>query len=200
MELLVEEGFEGMSMEGIAARAGVGKTTVYRRWASKEEVMAAALRLLDENVAIPDTGDAREDVQALIAEFGRTTKEAVIWPALRRVVGTAVSTPELLEIFWANVLAPRQAALRTIIERGVARGDLRSDLDIAFAVDAVAGSIIFQVLFRPQDGEPPSPELARRIVDLLWAGFAARGQRLDAVVSPPVRDCQAAPERRRSRR
>lgn len=174
MELLVEEGFEGMSMDGIAARAGVGKTTIYRRWSSKEEVMAAALRLLDESVAVPDTGSAREDVQGLVSELMRTTQESIVWPALRRIVGTAVSSPELLEIFWGNVIGPRQAALRIILDRGVARGELRADLDIALAVDTLAGSIIFQVLFRQRAGAPLTPELARSIVDMLWRGLEVR--------------------------
>jgi AcrR family transcriptional regulator len=174
MELLVEDGFEGMSMEGIAARAGVGKTTIYRRWSSKEEVMAAALRRLDEHVAIPDTGRAREDVEGLVAEFVRSAQESVVWPALRRIIGTAVGSPELLEIFWGNVIGPRQAALRTILERGVARGELRADLDIALAVDTLAGAIMFQVLFRPRAGAPLTPELAHRIVEGLWRGFALR--------------------------
>jgi AcrR family transcriptional regulator len=173
IELLVEDGFEGMSMEGIATRAGVGKTTVYRRWTSKEEVVAAALRTLDENVAIPDTGSAHGDLSALINEFGRATKASMIWPALRRVVGTAVSTPALLAILWANVLTPRQAAVRTILERGITRGELRPDLDVAFAVDAIAGTLLFQVIFRPGELEPPSQELADQIVDVLWFGLAS---------------------------
>lgn len=173
MELLVEEGFEGMSMEGIAARAGVGKTTIYRRWSSKEEVMAAALRLLDESVAVPDTGTARADVQGLVAELMRSTQESIVWPALRRIIGTAVSSPELLEIFWGNVIGPRQAALRTILERGVARGELREDLDVGLAVDTLAGAIIFQVLFRQRAGAPLTPALALGIVDILWQGLAA---------------------------
>ena len=183
-----------MSMEGIAGRAGVGKTTVYRRWASKEEVVAAALRTLDEDVAIPDTGDARGDLGLLIIQFGRAAKASMIWPALRRVVGTAVSTPELLAILWANVLTPRQAAVRTILERGIARGELRPDLDVAFATDAVAGTVLFQVLFRPGEPEPPSPELAEQIVDVLWFGLAAERAVGQAELSPRSHGGSGAPK------
>jgi AcrR family transcriptional regulator len=162
-----------MTIEGIAAQAGVGKTTIYRRWSSREEVVAAALRTLTAEIQIPDTGSVQGDLTAIMREFQRTSMNSAIGAMIGRLAGATIKNPELKEIFWANVFIPRRRALTTIVERGLARGELRPDLNIELALDMIVGTVLFEALF----GAPATvadPDFPVRITTLLLEGAARR--------------------------
>jgi AcrR family transcriptional regulator len=162
-----------MTIEGIAAQAGVGKTTIYRRWSSREEVVAAALRTLTAEIQIPDTGSVRGDLTAIMREFQRSTMNSAVGAMIGRLAGATIKNPELKEIFWANVFMPRRRALATILQRGVARGELRADIDIEMALDMIVGTVLFEALF----GEAvvvADPEFPARLIVLLIEGLAPR--------------------------
>lgn len=171
--LLVTDGLEGMTIEGIAAHAGVGKTTIYRRWSSREEIVAAALRTLTADIHIPDTGGVRADLTAMIREFQRSSMNSVVGVMIGRLVGATVKTPELRDIFWENVFVPRRQALTHILQRGRERGELRGDVDVDLALDTVAGAILFQAMF----GDPArvgDPDFPARLTHLLLEGTGIR--------------------------
>jgi AcrR family transcriptional regulator len=174
VDLLVEEGFQAMSIEGIAERAGVGKTTIYRRFDSKEEIVIAALSTMAGEIRIPDTGDTRQDLLLLGQAFRDQSVTSIIFPVMRHIVGTALTNPAVFEAFRTNLLDPRQAAFRTIIERGVERGDLRPDIDIDLLVDLIPGGIFFHVLFKLPPGAPPAHDFTAWLLDDIWRGIAAR--------------------------
>jgi AcrR family transcriptional regulator len=181
LQLLVEEGYSGMSMEGIAARAGVGKTTIYRRWPSKEAVVAAALGRLTDRAAIPDTGAVRDDLLQLIREFRDTTMHSIVGPAVRRVLSASLGVPEFMAIFRANLVEPRRAALIAVLRRGQARGDVRADVDPAIVADMLGGTMFFTALVRELRA-PPSDEHVTKVVDTLLEGIVARR----ALTPPPL--------------
>jgi AcrR family transcriptional regulator len=167
---LVDEGFEAMTIEGVAARAGVGKATIYRRWSGKEELVAAALGTLNADVEIPDSGNVREDLTLLIQRYQHSTLDSVIGPMIARLVGTAVRNPHLIEIFLGNVGLPRMSAVQHILERGQARGEVRQDVDTRLVIDMIAGTMLGRaVLYGP--GAAASPDLPTEIVDLLLRGI-----------------------------
>jgi AcrR family transcriptional regulator len=170
LELLLEQGYAAMSVEGIAARAGVGKTTIYRRWPAKQAVVAAALGTLTARIeTLPDSGDLRADMLSVVRAFFESSTASVIGPAFARVVSASLDNPEFMTIFRANTIAPRRATLGELLRRAQARGQLRSDLDVELLIDLVAGWFLHQVLVA-SSAAPPTLEHADEVVSLLLEG------------------------------
>jgi AcrR family transcriptional regulator len=170
LQLLVEEGFDGMSIEAVAARAGAGKATIYRRWSSKAELVAAAVGSIDDDVHVPDTGNTRDDFVLLVRDFARVSLSTVLGPMIGRVAGAAVSNPELLEIVWTNLIAKRQEIGKQVLRRGIERGEVRADTNVDVVMHMVAGTAIFAVLFRlPEPADLPARLEA--LVSTIWQGI-----------------------------
>lgn len=161
-----------MSIEAVAVRAGAGKATIYRRWSSKRELVAAALSSIDDDVRAPDTGSTRDDFIALVRDFARVSTSTVLGSMIVRVAGAAVSDPELMEIVWNNLIAKRQEIGRTLLRRGVARGDVRPDVDVDLVMNMVAGTALFAVLFQRADLANLGARL-EPLVDTIWSGIRA---------------------------
>ena len=173
LELAVEGGLRGLSMEAIAARAGVGKATIYRRWKSKANLFAEAIGSIAVNPEIPDTGSVAGDFAAASgAAVGRMAPEA--FRVLPRLLADAADDPELLEGLQAALMRPRRAAIATILRRGIERGELRADLDLELVSDMLIGPMITRVLMSGGDSTVLDG-LPMRVWDTLAAGIAAPG-------------------------
>jgi AcrR family transcriptional regulator len=170
LELATEGGFRGLSMEAIAARAGVGKATIYRRWKSKEALFIEAISSIALNPQVPDTGSARGDFEvASEAAVGRMAPEA--FRVLPRLMADAADDPELLEALHVALVRPRRAAIAAIVRRGIERGELRPDIDVDLTSEMLIGPLITRVLLsggdvRALDGVP------MRVWDALVRGIA----------------------------
>jgi AcrR family transcriptional regulator len=171
LELAVEGGLRGLSMEAIAARAGVGKATIYRRWKSKEELFVEAIASIALNPEVPDTGSVRGDFEAAsAAAVGRMAPEA--FRVLPRLMADAADDPELLEALQAALVRPRRAAIGAVLRRGIERGELRADIDVDLISDMLMGPLIARVLL--SGGDPRALDgLPMRVYDALAAGIAA---------------------------
>jgi AcrR family transcriptional regulator len=145
LELMAVRGFE-LGIEEVAERAGVAKTTIYRRFPSKEELVIAALETVAVPQPAPDTGSVRAD----LIEFGlRRLEEAetVATPLVgMRLLSDLWQYPKLLAIFSERILAPARAPLVAIVERGIARGELRDDIDRDLIVDSLYGGLVYRTL------------------------------------------------------
>ncbi|MGE0540595.1 MAG: TetR/AcrR family transcriptional regulator [Dehalococcoidia bacterium] len=169
LRLLLEVGYTGLSLEGVAAAAGVGKTTIYRRYHDKRELAAAAVSGFVEDVAPSfDTGDARADLLATASRL----YEILSGMGFFRMMGTLLveerRNPELLERFRERVIQPNRARIRTILEAAQRRGDVRPDADLEIAVDTFAGALIARHLTGPE----PSPAWMQVLIDQIWHGIA----------------------------
>ena len=143
LELLAEKGPRAMSMDGIAARAGVSKATIYRRWKSKEELIEALLETLMGLLPAVDSGDPRADMLTT----GRIAQEpaaAAMIGLIPALVGEAVTNPEFGEVFRAKLVEPRRAQIRSFYERAVAKGEFRDDADLEFLADVTFGTIMMR--------------------------------------------------------
>jgi AcrR family transcriptional regulator len=175
-DLLAEAGYGALTIEGVAARAGVGKTTVYRWWPTKGalviEAVAAALPMPTQ----ADTGDLRHDlltaVRQVVHTFARTPAGAVI-PALAADV---MSDPELAEQFRNQLIRPRRSAVVELLLRAAARGDLPQDVDTDLLLDVYAGAVFYRMLV---SGEPVTDLLAEQLVGLLLDGKMPVKRHLD---------------------
>jgi AcrR family transcriptional regulator len=149
LELLAEVGFEAMSVEGVAARAGVGKTTIYRRYSGKEELMAAAIEQVREEVVIPNTGKLWNDMDALIEQSAQITLSPIGRQAVTMIVSSAAGNAQFAQIYWDKYLEPRRAAFAIVLERAKARKEIQADLDPGLVFDAMSGIMLYALIFPP---------------------------------------------------
>jgi AcrR family transcriptional regulator len=176
-ELVAEQGVQGASIEAIAARAGVGKTTIYRRWPSKEALVADTLGQLHLQLQLPNTGSLRGDLVALATELLQHMRQKGVHPLfermLLRVIGEAQTHPEFLQILYDRVYAPRLGLMGRLIERAQARGELRPNLDPMFMASLIGGPVLFHLLaaqIMPSPASPSWDDLPERIVDAVLRG------------------------------
>ena len=169
LELVAEVGIHDFRMDDVAERAGVGKAAIYRRYRSKDELVTATVAALVSEITVPDTGSTREDLLALmrgaVEVYGDPIKAGVM-PSL---VGAMPQRPELARAIRDGFLARRRAALRAVLDRGVARGDLRADLDVELALDVLGGALFYRLLIT---GGPIDADLAEGVAELILRGFA----------------------------
>ena len=171
IELLTEEGIEAMSIEAIAARAGVGKTTIYRRWASKTDLVIDALDLLRSEVPLIDTGDLRSDLIAVL-QSGWQQSPSYLETLTLKMVGELKTNPEIFQAFFTRLIVPRSQQFTGMIERAKARGQIRPDVEPEFVVDLIAGPVLFRALFTSLVS-PPGADFPERVVDAILDGIAA---------------------------
>jgi len=172
--LLAEGGVQGLTVEGVAARAGVAKTTIYRRYRSKDELALAVLIDMVEQVAsVPDLGDTRAELVAFVNGAVKILGSTLMGRVMQGLVSDLAADPELAEAFRERVVAVRVAEVRRLIERGIARGDLRPDGDYELANELLFGPVYYRLLL---SGRPLSRDLAERVVDAVLPGFAADSQ------------------------
>ena len=168
LKLLADQGYRGMSIEGVAAEAGVGKTTIYRRYGSKEELVVGAFSTIRESTgSVPDTGSVRTDIAGMMTQ-SRTAFLRVL-ALLGAVLAEEHRNPRLLELLRERVLGPRRDEVVMMLRRGVRRGEIRSDIDPAAAVHAIVGSIFVRRLL----GIPESDEWIRQTIDVIFGGLTA---------------------------
>ena len=159
---LVEHGYAELTFDRVATRAGVHRTTLYRRWANKEDLTAEALLAQTaRNVPMPDTGSTRTDLRALVtsiaANISAPGSEQIV-RALLSDAGRAPAIAAVSERFWAE----RFALVGGVLDRAIARGDLPADLDTEAFTEALAGPLFFRLLVT---GRPIDPATAAASAD-----------------------------------
>jgi AcrR family transcriptional regulator len=149
LELLAEVGFEAISMDGIAARAGVGKTTIYRRYSSKEELVADAIESLRQDLVLPDTGDLSRDLEVLIESAAQITLSPLGRQTVAMIISNASRNPQFAQIYWQKYLNPRRDAFAQVINRAKARNQVPVDLDAGLTFDMISGVMLYALMFQP---------------------------------------------------
>jgi AcrR family transcriptional regulator len=167
-ELLSEEGFSDLRLEHVAARAGVGKATIYRRWGSKEALAQELLaELAGPHIAVAETGDTREELLAAVGNPMRAVTDTPFGPVIRALLSQIAVNPTLGDPFRATVVQARRDEIGRVIAHGIARGDLRPDADPSIATELLVGPVYFRLMF----GGDLDDAFAERIVDAVLAGF-----------------------------
>lgn len=171
LELLAANGYEGLTMEAVAARAGVNKTTLYRWWKSKDEVLAAALTDSDLLAfTVPDTGTLRGDLLEASRGIHTLLTDPATAPIAAAVLAAAPRSPALTGIGRA-FFADRAERERPIFRRAVERGELPEHTDPRSIMDMLAGAIWFRLFLR---AEAMRDEDLAEAVDLVLAGATPR--------------------------
>ncbi len=171
-ELLIEEGFGKVRMEHVAARANVGKATIYRHWPTKEALaLEVLLQLATPHLAVPDVGDTRIELLATVLAPMRALTETDFGPVIRALLSEIARNPELGDPFRATVVQARRDEVARVIARGVRRGDLRPDVHPEVATEMLVGPVYWRLMF----GGALDAEFAERIVDDVLQGWSMRG-------------------------
>ena len=160
LALLAEVGYDRLTMDAVAARARAGKTTIYRRWQSKAELVVDALNSIKGEHDIPDTGSLRQDLHAMASDL--INAERHLGALTVGMVNALAHDAELRRVFREKFIAPRMAGFRTVFERAVARGEMPAghDLDLLARLFPALG---LQELV--MSGQLPDTQSALHIMD-----------------------------------
>jgi AcrR family transcriptional regulator len=164
-DLLVERGFGGVTIEGIATRAGVAKQTIYRWWSSKVDVLLDTL--VDDSaaaLAVPDTGSAVQDLRLHLRQVAAFVDEAPAGRVLLALIGHAQHDADMARTFREAYLAPQRDRERAMLQRGIDRGELPGDLAVDATLDALYGTVYSRALLAAQ---PTGPEITDALVGRL---------------------------------
>lgn len=182
MDILIERGYRGFTIDEVVTRAAVSKATIYRRWPSKELLAVAAVGGFPELQTV-DTGSLPEDLYSIVSEFTdvvQNTALGTVWPSL---VGERSRNAELKQALDA-MTEHRRTPTRRAFERAIERGELPADLDFALAIDLVMGPVLLRLLF--QEGDT-SPAAFRKIIA---AALLALGYKAEKKPAPRRRQAQ----------
>ncbi|MFC4017904.1 TetR/AcrR family transcriptional regulator [Micromonospora sp. GCM10011542] len=172
LDLLAEGStVEALSIEAIAARAGVGKATIYRRWAGKDALLLDALRRLKGILPQPEGHSVRDDLVLLVGAIGKNIdpRAEKIMPCL---VPEVNRSPDHFRLY-QNIIAPRRQLMREVLRRGISEGVLRADLDVEVTMALLTGPMLIQrvLQWNPELDERTLPE---QVVDAVLEGVRAR--------------------------
>jgi AcrR family transcriptional regulator len=170
LDLLAEGGFERFSVETVAQRVGVAKTTVYRRFASRHDLLVGALECLaKETPAAPPPGPLRERLVSFLAPIRHRRPDSRYRRVLMHAATEGAAHPELAGLVEGLVLAPRRQALRDVLSDGMAAGELPNDLDLDVALAVLVGPMLYLGSWGS------SPRMARvtveQVVDTVLSGL-----------------------------
>jgi AcrR family transcriptional regulator len=168
LELLKQSGFADLSIESIAAHAGVGKATVYRWWPNKAGlVMDAFVSVAEEELRYPPTGPAekaiREQMKRWTLIFG-----GPLGRVIAAVIGAGQSEPEMLEAFQTYYVEPRRREARELLKLGMKNGELRPDLDPDLILDILYGPLYLRLLIK---NGPLTVQFIDDLFNIVWPGL-----------------------------
>src|SRR3954447_21350050 len=165
LEAALEElglvGYGALRIESVAARAGVGKSTIYRHWSGKLDLVEDAFRTLKAQALVPESGTLRERIIAFLQQVARLVEESTYSACMPALIDAAERDPQV-RAFHCEFSTERRAGLVDVLEQAVAAGDLPSDADPDLLADALIGPIVMRRLmfFTPFD-----PALVPTLVD-----------------------------------
>ena len=154
LKMVAEHGVTATTIEGIAAAAGVGKTTIYRRWQSKNDLIVAGVSMMAPRGDPPDTGSLPGDLRALVNLQRERLAGTGLLTVAPRVLAESMNDPELHEGFLNGVIRPLRRLIHVLVERAVERGELRADVEVEELVDLLHALPIYLIL--TSRGDPDS--------------------------------------------
>jgi AcrR family transcriptional regulator len=178
IELVREVGYDAVAMDAIAARAGVGKATVYRRWKAKEPLVCEALEQIMRSIPVPDAGDARADLRALMREQRSLYADPATRGLLSGLVAAMARSKRIAAVVRGSFYKTRHDAMLEVLRRALRRGELRKDVDLEVALDLFNGPLFYRFLFT---GGALDDAFADAVIDGFLEGLAPRGRGKRAV-------------------
>ena len=172
LDELGEVGYGALTIEAVAARAGVGKSTIYRHWPGKLELVEDAFRTLKAPVVVPEQGTLRDRVLGVIEQVACVVEQSTYSTCMPALIDAAERDPKVRE-FHTRFSAERRAGLVGLLRAAVDSGELPPTTDAEVLADALVGPILLRRLML---GQPVGPEIASSIVDQLLPMPASKGR------------------------
>ncbi|MFK3728647.1 TetR/AcrR family transcriptional regulator [Streptomyces sp. NPDC088090] len=163
VELVAERGMGELTMAAVAARAGVSKPAIYRRWPTKQDLVIAAAEARVGVLTVPDLGSFRDELRELLTARLRQYRAPGVDRLLAGVIGSAAEAGAERSAYGAYA-GRVTGETRRILERGIVRGDVRPDTDVAATATLVAGSLLFRML---AEQDAPDTGLVDAVVDMV---------------------------------
>jgi len=167
-DLIVERGVGVLSIEEVAARSGVAKTTIYRHWPERASLIIDTVRSTFEHVRTPDTGTLRGDLEAYFEGMVRADLNGRVGQLMPCLIDAASRDPEIATLM-ERLKTEREQPVRDIVERAQARGELPAELDLRVVIGVVIGPIVFRKVLQRQ---PLDEAYLRGCLDVALAGLA----------------------------
>jgi AcrR family transcriptional regulator len=171
LKLLGEVGYEAMTIEAISADAGVGKSTIYRRYQGKEELVADAIESMRQEVTIPNTGSFQEDIDELINNAAQIILNQTGKQTAMMIINSASSSSHFAKIYERKYLQPRRKAFRVIIKRAKTRKEVKADIDPDLVFDTISGIMLYAQIFSPV--RESWSEYIHRSLNLIFQGVSS---------------------------
>jgi len=169
IEALAERGIDGVHCEDVAARAGVGKATLYRRWGGKEDLLIAAFAAMKHPLPEPRGKSVRADLIALLGVIAADADDPRFAQQYALLHGAGERYPRLVARYREQVVEPRRELVRVVLRRGIETGELRADIDVEVAMLMLTGAVMAR---GKHDPTPAAPGFVDRAVDELLRGIA----------------------------
>jgi AcrR family transcriptional regulator len=170
LDLFAERGPDGLGIEQVATRAGVGKATIYRRWRGKEDMLLDAIGSLGSQLPVPQGRSVRADLIAILDWICREAADPRRARLFALLQGEGARYPRLLARYLDTVVEPRREVVASVLRRGVATGELRENTDVDAAALLLNGAVLASMSGQAQ----ADARYARRLVEELMRGLAAR--------------------------
>lgn len=171
IEAVGENGIDGVSCEDVAARAGVGKATLYRRWAGKEDLLIAAFGSVKRPLPEPRGGSVRADLIALLTVVAADIDDPRFAQQFALLHGAGERYPRLVARYREEIVEPRRELIRVVLRRGIETGELRPDFDVEVAMLLLTGAVMAR---GKHDPTPAAPGFVARAVDEVLLGITPR--------------------------
>jgi AcrR family transcriptional regulator len=168
IDLLAERGYSGFSVEGVVERTGVAKTTLYRHWPTRDDLLAAVIGQLGGTGRLPDTGSVRQDLLDFFARRVQAAHRRQWERCMPALVEAAARHPELAAMI-ARLTAQALSQVETLIRRGIERGEIRPGINPELAASALMGPLVFRRLLLQ---EAPTSQRVSTIIDLVMQGIS----------------------------
>jgi AcrR family transcriptional regulator len=169
VEVLADKGPSGFTVDEVAARAGCGKATIYRRWSSRAALMLDTAHRMGLEPPALDTGSLRDDLVPMLTELGTKMRDTPAGRILPGVIAEASIHPEMKEVL-ADFISDRRHRPREMVARGIERGELPADTDVELLLDVLGGTVIYRELIACA---PTDEAYIAGLVDAVLTGFGA---------------------------
>lgn len=169
VDLLVEGGYREVTIEGVAQRAGVAKTTIYRRWPSKAGMVVEAIAACKKECLVEDQACSRGTVACSLERMLSTLSSSRVARILSSLTVEMAHNEELAVAVREGLLKPNRQVVISLLQSGITSGEIRPDVNVELVADLLVGPIFFRLLV---SGDEIGPEVASAVVDLVVRGIA----------------------------